>query len=46
MKTLDSPMDSKEIKLINPKGNQSWTLIGRTDAESEAPILWPSGVKS
>ena len=42
-KTLESPSDSKEIKPINPKGNQSWLFIGRTDAEAEteAPILWP-----
>ena len=40
-KTLKNPLDSKEIKPINPKGNQSWKLIGRTDAEAEAPILWP-----
>ena len=43
-KTLDSPLDSKEIKLVNPKGNQPWIFIGRTDAE--APILWPPDVKS
>ena len=36
-----SPLDSKEIKPINPKGNQPWILIGRTGAEAEAPILWP-----
>ena len=40
-----SPWDSK-IKLINPKGNQLWIFIGRTDAEAEAPILWPPDVKS
>ena len=40
-KTLESPLDRKEIKLVNPKGNQSWIFIGRTDAEAEAPILWP-----
>ena len=40
-KTLESPIDIKEIKPFNPKGNQPWTLIGRTDAEAEAPILWP-----
>ena len=45
-KTLDSPSDSKEIKPANPKGNQSWTFIGRTDAEAETPILWPPDVKS
>ena len=39
-KTLESPLDCKEIKLVNPKGNQSWILIERTDAE--APILWPT----
>ena len=39
-KTLESPLDSKEIKPVNPKGNQSWIFIGRTDAEAEAPILW------
>ena len=39
-KTLESPLDCKEIKPVHPKGNQSRILIGRTDAESEAPILW------
>ena len=43
-KTLEGPLDSKEIKPVNPKGNQSWILIGRTDAE--APILWPPDVRS
>ena len=43
-KTPDSPLDCKEIKPVNPKGNQSWIFIGRTDAE--APILWPSDVKN
>ena len=43
-KTLESPLDCKEIKPVNPKGNQSWTFIGRTDAE--APILWPSDTQS
>ena len=43
-KTLESPSDSKEIKPVNPKGNQSWIFIGRTDAE--APVLWPPDVKS
>ena len=42
-KTLESPLDSKEIKAVNPKGNQSWIFIGRTDAEVETPILWPPG---
>ena len=45
-KTLESPLDSKEIKPVNPKGNQPWMFIGRTDAEAEAPILWPPDVKS
>ena len=44
-KTLDSPLDCKQIKPVNPKGNQPWILIGRTDAEAEAPVLWPSDVK-
>ena len=43
-KTLESPLDCKEIKPVNPKGNQSWIFIGRTDAEAEAPILWPPDV--
>ena len=45
-KTLESPLDCKEVKLINPKGNQSWIFTGRTDAEAEAPILWPPDVKN
>ena len=45
-KTLDSPLDYKEIKPANLKGNHPWTFIGRTDAEAEAPILWPPDVKS
>ena len=45
-KTLESSLDSKEIKPVNPKGNQSWMCIGRTDAEAEAPILWPPDVKN
>ena len=44
-KTFESPLDSKEIKPVNPKGNQSWVFIGRTDAEAEAPILWPPDAK-
>ena len=44
-KTLESPLDSKEIQLVHPKGNQSWIFIGRTDAEAEAPILWPPDAK-
>ena len=43
---LLSPLDCKEIKPVNPKGNQPWIFIGRTDAETEAPILWPPDVKS
>ena len=46
LKTLESPLDCKEIKSVNPKGNQSWIFIGRTDAESETPTLWPSNVKN
>ena len=45
-KTLESPLDSKEIQPDNPKRNQSWILIGRTDAEAEAPVLWPPDAKS
>ena len=45
-KTLESPLDSKEIQTVHPKGNQSWVVIGRTDAETEAPVLWSSDVKS
>ena len=45
-KTLESPLDSQEIQPIHPKGNQSWILIGRTDAEAETPILWPPDAKS
>ena len=44
-KILESPLDSKDINPVNPKGNQSWIFTGRTDAEAEAPILWPSAVK-
>ena len=40
-KTLESPLDSKEIQPVHPKGNQSWIFIGRTDAEAETPVLWP-----
>ena len=43
---LESPLDCEEIKLINPKGNQHWMFLGRTDAEAEAPILWPPDAKS
>ena len=45
-KTPESPLDSKEIKPVNPKGNQSWIFIGRTDAEAETPILWSPDVKN
>ena len=47
-KTLESPLDIKELKPVNPKGNQSWIFIGRTDAEAEAPILetWLPSVKN
>ena len=45
-KTLESPLDYKEIKPVNPKGKQSWIFIGRTDAEAEAPILWPPDAKN
>ena len=44
--TLESPLDGKEIKPVNPKGNQPWRVIRRTDAEAEAPILWPPHAKS
>ena len=45
-KTLENPLDCKEIKPVNPKGNQPWIFIGRTDAEAEAPILWWPNAKS
>ena len=45
-KTLDSPLDCKEIQPVQPKGDQSWVFIGRTDAEAETPILCPSHAKS
>ena len=45
-KTLESPLDSKEIKPVNPKGNQLWIFTGRTDADAEAPILWLFDAKS
>ena len=44
-KTLESPLDCKEIQPVNPKGNRLWIFTGRTDAEAEAPILWPSDTK-
>ena len=45
-KTLESSLNCKEIQLVNPKGNQSWIFIGRTDDEAEAPILWPPNAKN
>ena len=45
-KTLKSPLDSKVIKPVSPKGNQPWIFIGRTDAETECPVLWPPDLKS
>ena len=45
-KTLESPLDSKEIKPVNPKGNQAWIFIERIDAEAEAPIFWPPNANS
>ena len=45
-KTLESPLDSKEIQPVHPKGDQSWIFIGRTDAEAETPILWPPDAKN
>ena len=45
-KTLESQLDSKEIQPVHPKGNQPWIFIGRTDVESETPILWPPDAKS
>ena len=45
-KAIESPLESKEIPPVHPKGNQSWIFIGRTDAEAETPILWPPDVKN
>ena len=45
-KILESPLDSKEIKAVNPKRNQPWIFIGRTDAEAEAPLFWPPDATS
>ena len=45
-KTLESPLDCKEIQPVNPKGDQSWMFMGRTDVEAETPILWPPNAKS
>ena len=44
--TLESPLDSKEIQPVHPKGNQFWIFIGRTDAKAETPILWPTDAKN
>ena len=44
-KTLESTLDCKEIQPVHPKGDQSWVFPGRTDAEAEAPVLWPSDAK-
>ena len=45
-KTLESPVDCKEIQPVHPKGDQSWVFIGRTDAEAETPIFWPPHANS
>ena len=45
-KTLEIPLDCKEIKPVNPKGNQSWIFIGRSDADAETPIFWPPDMKN
>ena len=45
-KTLENPLDSKEIQPVHPKGNQSWMFVGKMDAEAETPILWPPDVKN
>ena len=45
-KTLESPLDCKEIQPVHPKGDQSWVFLGRTDAKAETPILWPPDAKS
>ena len=45
-KTLESPLDFKEIQPVHPTGDQSWVFIGRTDVEAETPIFWPADVKS
>ena len=45
-KTLESPLDCKEIQPVHPKGDQSWLFIGRTDVEAETPLLWPPDAKS
>ena len=45
-KTLESPLEYKEIQPVHPKGDQSWVFIGRTDVEAETPILWPPDAKT
>ena len=45
-KTLESPLDFKEIQPVHPKGDQSWVFIGRTEVEAETPILWPADAKN
>ena len=45
-KTIESPLDCKEIQPVHPKGNQSWVFIGKTEAETETPILWPPDAKN
>ena len=45
-KTLESPLECKEVQPVHPKGDQSWVFFGRTDAEGEMPILWPPDVKN
>ena len=45
-KTLESPLDCKEIQQVHSKGDQSWMFIGRTDAEAETPVLWPPDMKN
>ena len=45
-KTLESPLDFKEMQPVHPKGDQSWVFTGRTDAEDETPILWPPDARS
>ena len=45
-KSLESPLDCKEIKPVHPKGNQSWVFTGRTDAEADIPVLWPPDAKN
>ena len=45
-KTLESPLDCKEIQPVHPKGDQSWVFIGRTDVEAETSILWPADMKT